>query len=173
MPEAGPPPAAHPKTHRPTAGAGPETLPYIDEHSTTIEADAQAVWSALARTVEDSFGGTAQALITRALGCADCANGGPRPLARGSTLPGFSVSTAIPGGELSLEGRHRFSRYSLRFHIERLDRDRSRLHAETRAAFPGVFGRGYRALVIGSGGHVLVVRGMLANIKRRAERAGR
>jgi hypothetical protein len=165
--------APNPEMHAPTAGDGPETLPYIDEHSATIEADAEAIWSALTRTVEDSFAGTAQALITRALGCVDCANGGRRPLAQGSTLPGFRVSAAVPGGELLLEGRHRFSRYSLRFQIEELNRDRCRLRAETRAAFPGAFGRGYRALVIGSGGHVLVVRGMLANIKRRAERAGR
>ena len=173
MPEGDPVPAPRPETHQPTVRDGLEALPYIDEHSTIIEADAQIIWSALTRTVEDSFAGTVQALITRALGCADSANGGPRPLAQGSTLPGFSVSAAIPGDELSLDGRHRFSRYSLRFHIEKLDRDRFRLRAETRAAFPGALGRGYRALVIGSGGHVLVVRGMLANIKRRAERAAR
>jgi hypothetical protein len=123
--------------------------------------------------VEASFAGATQTLITRVLGCADWANGGRRPLAEGSTLPGFSVSAAIPGIELVLKGRHRFSRYSLRFRIDELDRDRFRLSAETRAVFPGAFGRGYRALVIGSGGHVLIVRGMLAAIKRRAERAGR
>jgi hypothetical protein len=158
---------------RATAIDGQATLPHIDEHAIAIEADAQAIWSALTKTVEDSFAGAGQALITRALGCADCANGGRRPLAQGSTLPGFRVSAAVPEGELSLEGHHRFSRYSLRFHIDELDRDRFRVRAETRAAFPGAFGRGYRALVIGSGGHVLVVRGMLAAVKRRAERAGR
>jgi hypothetical protein len=159
-----------PEAYAPTMGRGQETLPYVDEHAVIIEASAQAVWSALTRTVDDSFGGAGQALITRVLGCADCVKGGRRPLARGSTLPGFHVSAAVPGRALTLEGHHRFSRYSLGFRIEEIDRDRIRVRAETRAAFPGIFGRGYRALVIGTGGHVLVVRGMLAAVKRRAER---
>jgi hypothetical protein len=68
MPEGDAMAVPDPDTHEPTAGDKPETLPYIDERSTTIEADAQAVWSALTRTVEDSFAGAGQAPIARALG---------------------------------------------------------------------------------------------------------
>jgi hypothetical protein len=47
---------------------------------------------------------------------------------------------------------------------------RTTLCAETRAAFPGIGGRVYRGLVIGTGGHVLVVRGLLRAARRYAER---
>ena len=42
--------------------------------------------------------------------------------------------------------------------------------ARTSAAFPGVWGRLYRALVIGTGGHALVVRAMLKRIAHAATR---
>jgi hypothetical protein len=38
------------------------------------------------------------------------------------------------------------------------------LRALTFAAFPGVHGKAYRALVIGSGGHRIVVRRMLKRV---------
>jgi hypothetical protein len=47
---------------------------------------------------------------------------------------------------------------------------RTRLIAETRAAFPGLKGSIYRALVIGTRLHVLVTRRLLSAAKRRAER---
>jgi hypothetical protein len=43
------------------------------------------------------------------------------------------------------------------------------VRAETRAAFPGLQGRAYRALVIGTRGHVLAVRRLLRAVKARAE----
>jgi hypothetical protein len=70
--------------------------------------------------------------------------------------------------ELALEGSHRFSRYALILRIDDLG-GRSRLRAETRAEFPGPHGRVYRALVIGTRGHVLMVRRILGAVKRRAE----
>jgi hypothetical protein len=73
--------------------------------------------------------------------------------------------------ELALEGEHRFSRYELTFRTDRLAQDRSRLRAETRADFPGPAGRVYRALVIGTRGHVVAVRRMLVATKRHAEAA--
>jgi hypothetical protein len=71
---------------------------------------------------------------------------------------------------LTLRGRHRFSRYEFRFTITPAGPDRVELHARTTAAFPGLLGRTYRALVIGSGGHALVVRRMLVRVADRAER---
>ncbi len=44
----------------------------------------------------------------------------------------------------------------------------TRVAAQTWAAFPGLKGRIYRALVIGSGGHRIVVRRMLKRIAAQA-----
>ncbi len=155
------------------SGGGTQSalLPFVDEHTVIVAADARHVWSALIRVVDRSFSGTGKALFARVLGCADLESSDRGALAQGSIRPGFHVCTAIPARELSLEGRHRFSRYALNFHIEQLGDDRTRVSAETRAEFPGLRGHGYRALVVGTGGHVLVVHHMLAAVKRTAERA--
>lgn len=92
---------------------------------------------------------------------------GPRPLAAGSTLPGFHVEVAEPGLELALAGSHRFSEYALIFRLADASAGRTRLRAETRAAFPGVKGAVYRTLVIGSRGHVLVTRRLLGAVAQR------
>jgi hypothetical protein len=109
------------------------------------------------------------AVFARAVGCADREASGPRPLAEGSTTPGFHVVTIVPGAELVLEGRHRFSRYAMIFRLEQVDPGRSRLRLESRADFPGTTGRIYRLLVVGSGGHVVAVRRMLSSIAHRTE----
>jgi hypothetical protein len=149
----------------------PAHLPFVDEHTVNVAADAARVWSTLSRVVDRSFSGTGKTLFAHLLGCADRTSSDRGALAQGSTRPGFHVCTSIPGRELSLEGQHRFSRYALSFHIEELGDDRTRVSAETRAEFPNLRGRGYRALVIGTGGHVLVVHHMLAAVKRAAERS--
>jgi hypothetical protein len=61
------------------------------------------------------------------LGCADTAAAGPRPLATGSTIPGFHVAAAEEPRELALAGRHRFSEYSLVFRLEDLGEAGTRL----------------------------------------------
>jgi hypothetical protein len=43
------------------------------------------------------------------------------------------------------------------------------LTAETKAAFPGAAGRVYKRIVIGTGGHVIVVMRMPMSIRRRVE----
>ena len=75
---------------------------------------------------------------------------------------------SVPGSRLRLEGRHRFSRYALDFELIAVTRG-TRLSATTLAAFPGVPGTLYRTLVIGTRGHVLVVRRLLHSVRRRAE----
>ncbi len=45
------------------------------------------------------------------------------------------------------------------------DADGTLLSARTYADFPGVGGRVYRALVVGSGAHVLAVRRMLRSVR--------
>jgi hypothetical protein len=48
----------------------------------------------------------------------------------------------------------------------------TRLRAQTYADFPGVRGRIYRALVIGTRGHVLATNHVLRSVKRRVVDAG-
>jgi hypothetical protein len=146
-------------------------LPRIDEHAVVLRATADRTWSALQHVVSHSFSRPPASLMARVLGCQPARAGGPRLLAPGSTLPGFRVVESEPPGLLALEGEHRFSRYSLTFHLDELPDGTSRLRAETHAAFPGTAGRAYRAAVIGSRAHVLVVRRLLGAVARRAESA--
>jgi hypothetical protein len=145
-------------------------LPHVDEHSVSIAAPRDTTWDALLRVVERSFASGASPPGARLLGCADTEASGPRPLDVGSALPGFHVETAQRPRELALVGSHRFSAYALIFRLVERDDNGTRLRAETRAAFPGLKGRAYRAAVIGTRLHVLVTRRLLAAVKQSAER---
>jgi hypothetical protein len=145
-------------------------LPHIDEHSISIEADPDVTWEALLRVVEGSSGSASTGRVARLLGCADTQRSGPRPLAKGSTFPGFHVESAQRPRMLSLAGRHRFSNYALIFRLDEGGAGRTVLRAETRAEFPGLEGSVYRALVIGTRGHVLVTRRLLRSAKQSAVR---
>jgi hypothetical protein len=147
-------------------------LPWIDEHALELDATPAAVWPALLRTVEKMTAGRAAPRYARAVGCADTEPGGPRPLEVGSTIPGFHVAALAPARLLALRGSHHFSDYELAFRLEPLGGVRTRLVAETRAVFPGLKGRAYRALVIGTRMHVLVAWRVLHGVARRVERAG-
>ncbi|WP_027941400.1 hypothetical protein [Amycolatopsis taiwanensis] len=144
------------------------SLPRVDEHSVMIGAAPQVVWDALLCVVERSFSSLRP--MSRVLGCRDAETVGPRPLAVGSAFPGFHVAAADAPHKLELAGRHRFSRYALTFRLDDVGNGRVRLRAESLAEFPGVLGRVYQAMVIGTGGHVLGVKRLLATVKRRAER---
>jgi hypothetical protein len=144
-------------------------LPYIDEHAVELAMGADDVWLFLLDGIDRSCSHRAANLYARALRCEDTEATGPRPLAESSTVPGFHVARLVPRESLVLAGHHRFSSYALTFHLERTGPQRCRLHAETRAAFPGTAGRLYRLMVIGTGGHVVAVRRLLAGIKRRVE----
>lgn len=143
-----------------------ENLPRIDEHSVSIGAAPSVVWDAVLRVVERSF---SLRPVARVLGCHDTEASGPRPLALGSALPGFHVVAADAPHKLALAGRHRFSRYALTFRLDDAN-GTVRLRAESLGEFPGVLGRIYRAMVIGTGGHVLGVKRLLTTMKREAER---
>jgi hypothetical protein len=153
--------------------ASPERLPHVDEHALVIAAGAGASWTALLRVVEGTVAAGAAPRLARVLGCADTAAAGPRPLALGSTLPGFHVAAAERPAELALAGSHRFSSYALIFRLEQAGEARTRVRAETRAEFPQLKGAVYKGLVIGTRMHVLVTRRILAGVKRSAERAER
>ncbi|QIS11892.1 hypothetical protein [Nocardia arthritidis] len=86
-----------------------------------------------------------------------------------STLPtGWSLESAEPPGRLALQGHHWFSRYALVFELDADGPGATRIRARSWADFPGPHGRIYRALVIGSGGHRVVVRGLLRRIANAA-----
>lgn len=142
--------------------------PFSDAHEIDVDAPPARAWEAVAAVLPRAFGARG-ARVARALGCRDAAPAGAWP-APGSAIAGFHVAASEPPRLLALEGAHRFSRYRLAFRVEPRDGG-ARVVAETEAVFPGVAGRAYRALVIGTRGHVLVTRRILRAVKRRAERA--
>ena len=129
---------------------------YVDEHVTTLEAPVDRAWAAVRAYVEDLVARGSESRLTGLL----------------ATDPpsGFAVAAEQPPHLLSLAGRHRFSDYVLDLRVaSHPDREgRSRVTAVTYADFPGPRGRAYRAAVIGSRGHVVAVRRILAAIRERA-----
>ncbi|NUP19397.1 MAG: hypothetical protein HOZ81_25585 [Streptomyces sp.] len=111
-------------------------LPFVDEQTTLVEADTDAVWQELDALMDGSRG--------------------------------FKVAVSTPGQELAYVGRHPFSTYALIFRLDETGAGHTRVRAETRADFPGRAGALYRRLVIGTGGHALVVRHMLKRVRDRA-----
>jgi hypothetical protein len=134
--------------------------PRVDEHSTEVDADPDATWQALERVLFAGAGGPAR-LLARLLGATE------------GELPGFRVARSEPARLLDLEGKHRFARYRLRFELEPLANGGTRLAAVTDADFPGAAGGVYRALVIGTRGHVLAVRRILGAVASAARRTPR
>ncbi|MFJ5079911.1 hypothetical protein ACIP8Z_35695 [Streptomyces sp. NPDC088553] len=141
-------------------------LPFVDEHVVVVDAGVEELWPRLLVKVGRSLSTGSGARYARVVGAVPRESGGGRPLEVGSEFPGFRVARLVPGRELALEGRHRFSSYSLVFRVEELAGGRCRLRAETRAVFPGAAGRVYRALVIGSGGHAFAMRRMLMGYRQ-------
>jgi hypothetical protein len=148
-------------------------LPFVDEHDTRIAAPAEQVWTALVATVR-RLTPELPAWLVAAWGLDPGARsaGSGSGLAVGDSVAGFTASAIDPGHALALRGRHRFAEYELRFELEPLPAGDTRLRAQTLASFPGLKGGLYRALVIGSGGHRVAVRRILARVGNRAESAG-
>ncbi len=125
-----------------------ERLPYIDEHAISVPADRAETWSALLRFI--------------------CSNPNDP-----TTVPtGFVLDDATAPERIALKGRHPFSVYKLVFELADEGPQLTRLSASTWADFPGVAGNVYRALVIGSGAHRVVVRRMLKRIAAAAHPRG-
>jgi hypothetical protein len=140
---------------------------FADEHAVVAQAPAVVVWEALGASFPDS---RVSQLYAAAVGARATRPSGS-PLVAGSTVPGFLVEEALPSQRLVLVGRHRFSAYSLTFLLDERGGS-TRLTARTEASFPGVFGALYRAAVIGSGGHGVLVRRWLRRIATAAEASG-
>jgi len=144
-------------------------LPFIDEHTMRLTAEPDDVWTALGGLLAHPRG-PIRAFGIRLLRAQPAHRTGD-PLKAGSTLPGFAVVRAEQPTVLALHGSHRFSRYALAFRLEP-DAGATIVRAQTHALFPGAAGRIYRMMVIGTGGHTIAVRGLLAELTGRAEAAG-
>ncbi|MFE9694932.1 hypothetical protein [Micromonospora sp. NPDC005806] len=142
-----------------------DDLPFVDEHRILAPAPVSAVWRALAGQLAGSRRGGAKILAQLLATTPRAASG--TPLDEGATLPGFAVTEAVPGQLVRLTGRHRFSRYALVFTLTGRP-DGTLVSARTYAEFPGPHGRLYRLMVIGSGGHRVMVARMLRDVRRRA-----
>jgi hypothetical protein len=149
-----------------------EQPPFIDDIVREIDAPPDRVWPALLATVNRSIR-SVPAWLTAAWGLEHSSRSGAPDgsVAVGDTIPGFAVVAVHPGRALVLQGSHRFSRYELRFELEPMTGNATRLHAQTFAAFPGVKGWVYRTLVIGTGGHRIAVRRMLTGVAQRSRSA--
>ncbi|MCW3019731.1 MAG: hypothetical protein JWN10_2039 [Solirubrobacterales bacterium] len=153
--------------------AGPaDELPYIDAHTIEVQAPVGRVWDQIVESTLRDFGagmGPLGPYATRLSGCPYV-----EPPSPGRDVPetivGFRVARAEQPSLIVLAGKHRFARYSLTLRIDPVGDGRaSRLTAETRAIFPGAAGRAYKRIVIGTGGHVIVVMRMLRSIRQRVE----
>lgn len=118
-----------------------ERLPYIDEHAITIPANRADTWAALLRVM--------------------C-----REPHDPSTVPvGFVLDEARAPARFALKGRHWFAVYRWVFELDELGGGApTRLRSATWAAFPGARGKVYRALVIGTGAHRVLVRWTLKRV---------
>lgn len=136
-------------------------LPYIDEHTVRVDASRRAAWTGLLRYMESLLHGAERNPLVALLG--------PQPRA------GFTVAESVEQQRLSLAGQHRFSRYRLVFELSDAPAGGTCVHARSYAAFPGVHGRVYRGLVIGTRLHVVATNHMLRGIRAAALRtaAGR
>ena len=121
-----------------------ERLPYIDEHAITVAASRDRTWPAVRRII-----------------CRD-------PHDPMSVPIGFVLDEARPPERFALKGQHLFATYKWVFELDAEGPERTRVRSATWAHFPGLRGKMYRALVIGSGGHRVVVRWTLKRIAAAA-----
>lgn len=128
---------------------------YVDEHRRALGVPPEQAYAAArsyaARLTRPP--GRSVRVVTRLLGT--------------DTPSGFVLTADDPPRLLTLAGRDRFSRYEMDVRVEPAPGG-SVVVVATWADFPGWHGRAFRALVLGSRGHVLAVRRMLATIARLA-----
>jgi hypothetical protein len=145
-------------------------LPLIDAHTVEVQAPPAVVWQALTDWISRSATDRRRSRFAALLGCEPNQVSGVAG-EQGSTFPGFRVLHSSPPRELGLAGEHRYSRYSLDFHVEDHGEDGSSLTATTHAAFPGTIGELYKTAVIRSRAHRALMKRLLSGLARRAEDA--
>ena len=136
--------------------SSPVDPPYLDTHRLRVAAPRDRVWPDLRSWLDHVLTTADGSLFTRLLGAEPSA--------------GFAVTDEVPEESVELSGQHRFSRYRLVLETTDLPDGGTLLSALTYASFPGLHGRAYRLLVIGSRAHVLATVLMLRQVRRRATR---
>ncbi|TDD86916.1 hypothetical protein E1202_17685 [Saccharopolyspora karakumensis] len=127
---------------------------HLDDHHVLIHASRGQVWQAVLDQSEK--------ILSR---------GKPIAWILGANPPnGFAVTAEEPHRRLDLSGRHRLATYLLRFELaDPPEQEGSTvLVARSYADFHGLIGRGYRAALLASGGHVAAVRLMLRAVRTAA-----
>lgn len=143
-------------------------MPYIDAYDVVVPSGAADSWDALLAVLRSELGSPPPGPFLAVMRLEPPGRRGDwTAIDIGHALPGFEVRERREPEHLALVGRHRFSQYALVFDLEEIEAG-TRLRAQTWAAFPGVLGRAYRAAVIGSRMHRLVVRRLLRRVAERA-----
>jgi hypothetical protein len=147
---------------------GSAALPCIDEHEISLNVPTPVAWTAVVAVFARLTARPAWRAFAKAIRCKpDHAVG--TAITVGEAVPGFLVARCEAPTEWALEGEHLFSRYALTFRVTPVDGEHCRVVAHSSAEFPGLHGKVYRAMVIGTGGHAIGVRGILRSIRNEAE----
>jgi hypothetical protein len=125
-----------------------EPFPFVDVHSKFYRSSRTEVWQALQHWVHKLTQPAPAWFVT---------------LWKLEPQSGFAITQEVVGEKIVLRGDHRFSSYELTFAVS-AEADGFRVAAQTNAQFHGVPGSLYRAMVIGSGGHTVIVRWVLYKI---------
>ncbi len=129
-------------------------LPFVDEYGLTVRAREDEIWPVVVGYAT-ALSRTRHRVLSRLLGAVP--------------ESGFEIIATRPHEEVTLEGRHRFATYRLVFRV-RSDGGAALVTADTFAQFPGVKGRLYRAVLMGTRAHRIATTRMLREIQRRAVR---
>lgn len=145
-------------------------LPFVDALSVDVEAPARTVWDTILDSLPGPHGSWPLRVWAVVWGAEPRDANGLGAHVLGAERAGLVVCEVVAPATYALAGRHRFARYQVVFRLDQRGGTRTRLTAETFADFPGTAGRIYRAVVIDSRAHALVVRATLQVLRRRAER---
>lgn len=131
------------------------------------------VWEALLAAVPGTQSAALLRLWAVVWGADPAESNGLAPHVIGAERPGFVVREVVPAATWAAAGTHRFASYQVVCRLAPSAPGGTRLTLETYARFPGRAGRCYRALVILTGAHALVMRCILWSLSRRAARVAR
>ena len=113
-------------------------LPFVDAHDVVLPVAIDSAWERLTRLVTRSSMLGPKGFPDRELSAPTC---------------------------LRLAGGHLFATYELRFDLEAISATETRVSATTHAKFMPGPGRVYRAFVIGSGAHAVIMRRFLKTLR--------
>ena len=135
-----------------------------------VRADRDATWRALLASLASRRRDVPWLVGVHLLGAQPAAADGAPLDVLGAELPGFEVCEVEPPRLLAVRGWHHFAAYLVRYRLDAEGPGRTRVTIESEAMFPGRAGALYGKLVVGTGFHVMAVKGLLHGLRRRAER---